>query len=143
VEGIMKAAAVPAARDILKAWAPFKAVMGVTSVRTRADYQRANAIITALLDEVGDDEAHPLADVLDFLAEQVAAWEADNSAIPEAEPAEVLRFLMEQHDLRQEDLADCAPQSRISDYLAGRRAISKTVAKALAARFGVPVTVFL
>jgi HTH-type transcriptional regulator/antitoxin HigA len=62
-----------------------------------------------LLDEIGDDERHPLAEVLDYLADQVAAYEDEHHPIPEAEPREVLRFLMNQHELRQEDLADCAP----------------------------------
>lgn len=136
-------AELPATQDILSAWTPFRELVGVTVVRSAADHARASALIDKLLRDIGDDENHPLADVLDFLSEQVMAWEAEHVAIPEASPAEVLRFLMDQHGLSQTDLADCAPQGRISDYLAGRRAISKTVAKALAARFGVPATVFL
>lgn len=61
--------AIPAANDILKAWLPFKKLVGVTNVRTKADYAHASAIIDELLAVVGDDEAHPLADVLDFLAD--------------------------------------------------------------------------
>jgi HTH-type transcriptional regulator/antitoxin HigA len=55
----------------------------------------------------------------------------------------MLRYLMEQQGLKQEDLADCAPQSRISDILKGKRAISKASAKKLAKRFGVHADVFL
>lgn len=134
---------VPEAQDILRAWLPFKKLVGVTRVRSQRDHAQATATIAALLAEVGDDEDHPLADVLDYLADQVRAWEAAQVVIPEATPADVLRLLMEQHGLRQEDLADCAPQSRISDYLNGRRDISKSVAKCLAARFGVRADVFL
>jgi HTH-type transcriptional regulator/antitoxin HigA len=50
---------------------------------------------------------------------------------------------MDQHGLRQQDLSDCAPQGRISDILAGRRSISKPVAKRLAARFHVRADLFL
>ncbi len=134
---------VPDAQEILRAWLPFKKLVGVTSVRSKKDYERANATIAALLAEVGDDETHPLADVLDYLSDQVRAWEAAHVTLPAATPADVLRFLMEQHGLRQEDLADCAPQSRISDYLNERRAISRAVAKRLAARFGVRADLFL
>ena len=135
--------AVPEAQAILRAWLPFKEVVGVTSVRSEEDYAQARATIEALLDEIGDDESHPLADVLDFLADQVAAYEDEHFPIPEAEPKEVLRFLMEQHGLKQEDLADCAPQSRISDILSGHRGISKDVAKKLARRFNVSTDLFL
>jgi len=41
--------------------------------------------------------------------------------------------------LKQEDLADCAPQSRISDILNGKRPVSKAIAKKLAS---VPVCLF-
>ena len=96
-----------------------------------------------LLDEIGDDESHPLADVLDYLADQVKAYEDERFPIPKAEPPYVLRYLMEQHGLHQEDLSDCAPQSRISDILASKRSISKETAKRLARRFNVHGDVFL
>lgn len=134
---------VPEPQAILRAWMPFKQLIGVTSVRTDEDYAQASATIDALLDEVGDNENHPLADVLDYLADQVKAYEDENFPIPEAEPKEVLRLLMEQHGLKQEDLDDCAPQGRISDILSGKRSISKEIAKRLAHRFFVRADVFL
>jgi HTH-type transcriptional regulator / antitoxin HigA len=133
----------PAAQEILNAWLPFKKVVGVISVRTEDDYAQARATIDALLDEVGDDDDHPLADVLDFLSDQVKAYEDGHVQIPEAAPNEVLRFLMDQHGLQQEDLKDCAPQSRISDILRGERSISKEIAKRLAHRFHVHADIFL
>jgi len=135
--------AAPEPRAILQAWMPFREAIGVTTIRSEADYERARAIVEALLTEIGDNEDHPLAEVLDYLADHIEAWEAEHTPIPEAAPGEVLRLLMEQHHLKQEDLADCAPQSRISDYLAGRRAISKEVAKRLAQRFSVRADLFL
>lgn len=135
--------AVPEAQAILRAWMPFKQLIGVTAVRTDGDYAQARATIDTLLDEVGDDESHPLAEVLDYLADQVKAYEDENFKIPEATPNEVLRFLMEQHSLKQEHLTDCAPQSRVSDILSGKRAISKEIAKRLAHRFHVRADLFL
>jgi len=133
----------PASQAILKAWMPFKEVIGVTSVHTEQDYARATATINVLLDEIGDDEDHPLADVLDYLADQVKIYEDKRFVIPKAEPRDVLHFLMEQHHLQQEDLSDCAPQSRISEILAGKRSISKEIAKRFAGRFNVHSDLFL
>ena len=133
----------PEPQAILRAWLPFKDAVGVTSVRTEEDYAQVRATIEVLLDEVGDDENHPLADVLDYLADKAAAYEEEHFLLSGAEPKEVLRFLMEQHGLKQEDLADCAPQSRISDILGGRRGISKEIAKKFARRFDVNVALFL
>lgn len=130
-------------QEILRAWIALGEAVGVTSVRTGDDHARARATIEVLLDEIGDDESHPLAEVLDYLAERVAAYEEEHASIPEAEPKEVLRFLMNQHGLKQEDLADCAPQGRISDILSGRRGVSKEIARRLARRFNVSAAVFL
>jgi len=135
--------AVPEPQAILQAWIPFKDVVGVTSVRNEQDYAQARATIEVLLDEIGDDENHPLADVLDYLSDQVEAYEDERYAIPASEPKEVLRFLMDQHGLKQEDLADCASQGRVSDILNGRRSISKEIAKKLARRFNVSAALFL
>ncbi|MGS0742526.1 helix-turn-helix domain-containing protein [Glaciimonas sp. GG7] len=135
--------AVPESQAILNAWLPFKQIIGATSVHTDDEYAQVSATIAVLLEAVGDNENHPLADVLDYLADQVKAYEDAHFQIPEAEPSEVLRFLMEQHGLKQEDMKDCAPQSRISDILSGKRSISKEIAKRLAHRFHVHADVFL
>jgi HTH-type transcriptional regulator / antitoxin HigA len=55
----------------------------------------------------------------------------------------VLRFLLEQHRLKHDELADCAPQGRISGFLNGKRPISRQIAKKLAARFRVRADLFL
>jgi HTH-type transcriptional regulator/antitoxin HigA len=133
----------PEIQAISQAWASFRKIVGVTSVRTESEYERACSIIDALLEIVGDNHEHPLADVLDYFADQVEKYEDEHFFIPDAPPREVLSFLMEQHGLKQEDLSDCAPQSRISDILTGRRSISKQIAKRLAARFHIHADVFL
>lgn len=128
---------------LLAAWTPFRDALGFSAINTAKDYKRATAVIQQLLDEVGENEKHPLAEVLDYLANQVAVYEAEHVSIPDASPREVLHFLMEQHSLTQTDLADCAPQSRISEILNGRREISKELARVLAKRFAVNVGVFV
>lgn len=136
----LKAVAEPQA--ILQAWMPFKRLLGVTVVHTKEDYAQARATMDALLAEVGDDENHPLAEVLDYLADHVKTYEDENFQSPEAAPGDVLAFLMQQHGLKQADLEDCAPQGHISDILSGKRAVSKEIAKRLAQRFHVRAEVF-
>ena len=128
---------------ISQAWLAFKEKIGVTSIHTEADYERARAIMDALVDEVRSDEEHPLADLLEYIGEQMWAWEEEHVHIPEAPPHEMLRFFMEQHNLTQADLADCIPQSKLSEILAGKRSISKAMAKKLAQRFHVSPDLFL
>jgi HTH-type transcriptional regulator/antitoxin HigA len=133
----------PELQAISQAWEQLREIVGVTSVQNERDYQQALAVINILFDEIRDNGEHPLADLLGYLAEQVELYENEHYPIPPAPPAEVLRFLMDQHGLKQEDLADCAPQGRISDILSGKRAISKEIAKKLAHRFHVHADLFL
>ena len=134
---------IPQPQAILQAWMPFKKLVGVIQIRSEDEYRHVCAMVEALLAEIGDEESHPLADVLDFLSDQIKEYEDARYPIPDAEPREVLRFLMEQHGLKQEDLADCAPQSRISDILNGKRPVSKAIAKKLAERFNVSAGLFI
>lgn len=129
--------------QLLKTWMPFRDALGFSTIRTARDYKRTSAVMDQLLDEIGEDESHPLAEVMDYLSNQVEAYEADHVKIPDAPPRDVLRFLMEQQGLTQSGLADCAPQSRISEILNGRREINKELAKSLAKRFCVGVGMFI
>ena len=135
--------ALPEPQVLSQAWLSFKDIVGVTSVRTEEDYEQASAIIDFLLDIVSDNESHPLADVLHYFGDQVEKYEDEHFQIPEASPCDTLRFLMQEHGLKQEDLLDCASQSRISDILNGKRSISKEIAKNLARRFHVHADLFL
>jgi len=133
----------PEPQAISQAWEGLREVVGVTSVHTEREYEQALAIVEILLDAIGENKQHSLTDLLGYLVEQIEAYENTQYPTPDAKPADVLRFLMEQHGLKQEDLADCAPQSRISDILNGRRAVSKGIAKKLAQRFHVHADLFL
>ena len=133
----------PAPQSILHAWLPFQRLVRVTTIHTKREYEYVRKIVEALLDEIGEDEKHPLADVLDFLSDKMKVYEDEHVGIPDAEPHDILRYLMEEHGLKQGDLSDCAPQGRISDILGGKRPISKETAKKLARRFRVHADLFL
>jgi HTH-type transcriptional regulator/antitoxin HigA len=128
------------------AWNAFQSALPVrlAAIHTQADCERAVEFMNQLLDVVGDDEEHELADMLELLGQLIEDYESQNHALPDAEPAQVLRFLMEQHDLKQADLAsELGTQSVVSEILSGRRQINVRQAKALAQRFGVSAAVFI
>ena len=131
---------------IAPAWNAFQNALPIRIgvIHNEAEFEGAVAFINSLLDVVGDDEEHELADLLDLLGQLVADYENTRHAIPDAPPHEILRFLLDQHNLRQNDLAaQIGGQSVVSDILNGRRKINARQAKALAARFGISPTAFL
>ena len=128
---------------IAATWAAFDEAAHVHPIRSDADYDRMVALLEQLVDRIGDDESHPLAGLLGIVGELVSDYDRDHFAIPAGEPREVLRFLMEQHGLRQSDLSDIVAQPNLSAILNGHRAISLDVAKRLAQRFAVGLDVFI
>src|SRR5215470_9941744 len=110
-------APVPTLDALAQAWEAWRSVVGVTRIATPEEYDRVVDLINAIIDEIGQDETHPLAEVLDYLGDLVKAYEDVHVVIPPAPPHEVLQFLMEEHQLTQADLVDCAPPSRLSEIL--------------------------
>lgn len=114
-------------------------------IRNERDYERMQALMNELLNVVGDDEDHPLADLLDVVAMLVAQYEDENTPglLGDSKPLDVLKFLMEQHGLKQSDLREIGTQGVVSEILSGNRQINARQAKLLAKRFGVSPAVFL
>lgn len=114
-------------------------------IRSERDYARMQALLDELLEEIGDDEDHPLADLLDVVGLLIAQYDQEiGPRIEVTSPQDVLKFLMDQHGLKQSDLRkEVGSQGVVSEVLAGSRRINVRQAKALARRFGVSPAVFL
>lgn len=134
------------AATIAPAWKAFQTSLPVKigAITSEREFKRVVKFMNGLLDVVGDDENHELAGLLDVVGQFVEEYEATRHAVAEAAPHETLRFLMEQHGLKQSDLAlEVGGQSVVSGILNGRRGINARQARALAERFGVSAAVFL
>ena len=131
---------------IVPTWKAFQQSLPVKigTITSEREFKRVVKFLNGLVDVVGDDEDHELAGLLDVVGQFVEEYENAHHVIPDASPHEVLRFLVDQHGLKQSDLAaEIGGQSVVSDILNGRRSINARQAKALGARFGVSAAVFL
>lgn len=116
----------------------------ITPIRDEDQFQRVIHLMNALLDVVGDNEEHELADFLDLIGRVVEDYENEHIEISDAPANEVLHFLMDQQGLEQTDLSEeLGGQPVVSEILSGRRKIKVRQARALAARFNVSPPVFL
>jgi HTH-type transcriptional regulator / antitoxin HigA len=81
-----------------------------------------------------------LAALLTLLIED---FEGKRYKLPRANPLEVIEFLMEQHGLKQKDLAEVfGTPSIVSEVLNGKRGLNKTQIKRLSDRFSVSPELF-
>jgi HTH-type transcriptional regulator / antitoxin HigA len=128
---------------IMQEYRRLRAVVPLGSIRTKKEYERAVGLLDAILDEIGEDEKHPMAELADAIGVFVERYEAEHSPIPAGKPADVLRFLMAEHGLRQSDFANIGSQGVISELLAGKRELNTRQIRKLAKRFGVSAAVFV
>ena len=112
-------------------------------LHTKREYDRAVAVLDDILDEIGQQETHSLADLAETLALSIEAYEDTHVAIPAASGPAILRSLMEDHDLAQSDLLEIGSQGVVSEILAGKRDLNVRQIAQLAERFGVSPTVFM
>lgn len=125
-------------------WDDLQQRLGLAPIHNKAQYNRMVQLMNSLVDEVGGNEKHPLADLLEIVGDIISVYEERHYPIADAEPREVLRLLMEQNSLQQKDLAaELGSQSVVSEILSGKRAINARQAKALAVRFAVSPGAFL
>ena len=112
-------------------------------LHTKTEYDRAVAILDDILDEIGQQDTHALADLAETLALSIEAYEDTHVAMPDASGPEILRSLMEEHELAQSDLPEIGSQGVVSEILAGKRDLNVRQIAQLAARFGVSPAVFM
>jgi HTH-type transcriptional regulator/antitoxin HigA len=113
------------------------------TIRNEREYNAAVKRLNELLDEIGDNEKHPLYGLLDTLGTLIHIYEEEYYPIPDASGAEVLRFLMEEHDLAQSDLPEVGSQGVVSEILNGKREFNVRQVRFLAEKFKVSSAVFL
>ncbi|MNS15709.1 Antitoxin HigA [compost metagenome] len=110
-------------------------------LRDAQDYEQALAIIDGLLAQ--DDLKPAEQDYLNLITRLVAEYEAEHHPVPDVSGVEMLRFLMEQHGLKQKDLVDVfKTPSILSEVLSGKRELNKAHIEGLSKRFHVSPAVF-
>jgi HTH-type transcriptional regulator / antitoxin HigA len=113
------------------------------TLRNEREYNAAVKRLNELLDEIGDNEKHPLYSLLDTLGTLIHAYEEEHYPIPDIPGAEVLRFLIDEHGLTQSDLPEIGSQGVVSEILSGKRELNVRQIRSLAHKFGVSSAVFV
>ncbi|MBF0171444.1 MAG: helix-turn-helix domain-containing protein [Nitrospinae bacterium] len=112
--------------------------------RNKREYETMVKVLDILVDIAGEDEAHPYARAIDTLGVLIHAYEEEHLDLPTGDPVETLRFLMEEHGLKQKDLGEeIGSQGHVSQILNRKRSLTLQQIRALAERFNVSQAVFI
>jgi HTH-type transcriptional regulator/antitoxin HigA len=129
-----------ATTDLQTQWARIRPLL---TIRNEREYDAAIKRLNALLDEVGDNERHPLFSFVDTLGTLIHVYEEEHYPMPECSGGEMLRFFMEEHDLKQTDLTEIGSQGVVSEILNGKRELNVRQIRLLAKQFHVSPAVFI
>jgi HTH-type transcriptional regulator/antitoxin HigA len=129
--------------QVIRDYRRLRTLVPLGTLRTKKDYTRAVEMLDAILDEIGEDEKHAMAELADAISVFIEKYEAEHVPIPAAKPVAVLKFLMREHDLRQSDLPEIGSQGVVSEVLTGKRELNARQIKRLAKRFNVSPAVFV
>ncbi len=121
----------------------WKNIRPIFTIRNDREYNTAIKRLNELLDEVGDDEKHPLYSLLDTLGTLIQVYEEDHVLMPDSSGIDVLLYLMEEHQLVQSDLSEVGSQGVVSEVLSGKRELNVRQIRELARRFHVSPGVFI
>ncbi|RUR19037.1 transcriptional regulator [Legionella sp. km535] len=111
-----------------------------------AEYQHLETILDRLIDEVRDDESHPLALAMQIIGENLEQY--DNEHFPaigeKITDVDMVKYLMEINQLHQKDLASIfGGQANVSKFLKGERRLGKKQIIELKRQFNISADFFL
>ena len=127
--------------NIASVWPTIKNIFSVP--HTDAEYQNLVSLLDNLIDEVGESESHPLSSLMESIGNLIETYE--NNYIPPVSgtPLEALRYLMEEHNLKQSDLSIIGSQGVVSEILKEKRNLNIRQIKELSSKFNISPLVFI
>lgn len=126
---------------ISKVWPSIKAMFSVP--HSDNEYQDLVNTLDSLIDEIGNDESHELAPVMETVGKLIENYEEQNYKINDSTPLDTLKYLMEEHSLKQSDLTEIGSQGVVSEILAGKRTLNIEQIKKVSEKFKVSPLVFI
>ncbi len=112
-------------------------------LKTDREYEAAIAEIERLLDEAVEPASEGY-DRLEFLSVLVEHYEEDRYPMGTVTPQQAVTFMLEQKGLERSDLDEVmGGKSRVSDFLNGKRDLSKSQIEGLRRMLGIPADILL
>lgn len=128
-------------KKIVKVWPDIQPIFSVP--HNKKDYDRLVNLLDSLIDEVGNNEKHPLASLMETIGSLVEIYETQHVAEKDGNPIDALNLLMEEHGMKQSDLSEIGSQGVVSEILSGKRQLNIRQIKILSKHFNVSPAVFI
>ncbi len=95
-------------KEIAKVWPDIQPIFSVP--HNEKDYNKLVNLLDSLIDEVGNNENHPLTSLMETIGSLIETYESQNIDEIEGNPIDALNALMEEHGFKQSDLSEIGSQ---------------------------------
>lgn len=126
-----------------EAWQNLQQHIPFSAIHSEQQYEQALEALDALLDASGNDENHPLADMIETLGELIHVYEEEHHPMSDASGVDVIRLLMQEQGITQADLPEIGSQGIVSEVLSGKRELNIRMVRRLSDRFQLDPKVFI
>ena len=127
--------------NIEKIWPTINSIFSVP--HTEKEYKALVEVLDSLVDEVGNNQNHKLAPVMETIGNLIENYEDQNYKVGDASPVDTLKYLMQEHGLNQADLKEIGSQGVVSEILTGKRTLNIEQIKKVSHRFNISPLVFI
>ncbi len=128
-------------KEIAKVWPDIQPIFSVP--HNEKDYNKLVKLLDSLIDEVGNNENHPLTSLMETIGSLIETYESQYINEIEGNPIDALNALMDEHGLKQSDLSEIGSQGVVSEILSDKRQLNVRQIKMLSKRFKVSPAVFI
>ena len=111
------------------------AIESYLSIHNQHDYLLVVNMLDQLLGEVSGNEKYPLYGFLAVLGIVIENYEAEHYDLNGATGPDALKYLMQEHDLHQNDLPEIDSQGVVLEILNGKRHLNVNQIQKLSDRF--------
>ena len=127
--------------DTLKVWPIVSKVLA--TLESEEQYLRAVKQLDDLIDLVSKKPDPIKESLIDTMGTLIKDYEDRHIPEPEGDPIDCLKYLMEEHNIKQTDLKELGSQGVVSEILNRKRRLNIRQIKALSQRFHVSPSVFI
>ncbi|MBC8552536.1 MAG: transcriptional regulator [Candidatus Brocadiales bacterium] len=128
-------------KKIAKVWPDIQPIFSVP--HNEKEYNKLVNLLDRLIDEVGNNENHPLSSLMETIGSLIETYESQCISEIEGNPIDTLNALMEEHGLKQSALTEIGSQGVVSEILSGQRQLNVRQIKMLSKRFKISPAVFI
>lgn len=129
-----------AIRETIKHWGHVVPYAHIPCNKT--EYEKLLIFVDELMDWTRHHKDDRATSLLSLIASNIEAYENKRYLSKKISPIEMLRFLMDEHGLGQDDLPEIGGQSLVSKILNGERQLTLEHIHSLSKRFGISPAVF-